>query len=127
MAGHCGHDLVDYVVRALPSVIRDALRSALDCGINIPSDTVRSILSTSLVKVDRAIQSDFLKMFSGIVEGSAVDFKNIQDAKRMVAIRCTQGAALILGLVDPGKKNQWTANLGDCQAGMSFRSTQGWS
>ncbi|KZP34532.1 protein serine/threonine phosphatase 2C [Athelia psychrophila] len=126
--GHCGHDLVDYVVRALPSVIRDALRSALGCGINIPSDTVRSILSTSLVKVDRAIQSDFLKMFSGIVEDSAVDFKNIQDAKRMVAIRCTQGAALILGLVDPGKKNQWTANLGDCQAVYGRRnSCGGWN
>ncbi|KAF7971213.1 hypothetical protein HWV62_21612 [Athelia sp. TMB] len=127
--GHCGHDLVDYISHTLPSSIRSALQEALDGGKDISPDTVKSLLSKALVNFDHSIKSEFIKKFSGGVEKA--DSRNktqVQaslDEKHMIAVRCSQGAALIIGLVDPGRKNQWIANLGDCQAVYARKSPVG--
>lgn len=128
--GHCGHETVDHVRQTLPLAIKLALQRSLETHSTLSSENVREILSECLTSLDNSIRSDFLDLFPGsendidrIAPSLVYDVcaGETDEVGRRLVLRCTQGAAVILALTDPEKKNQWVANLGDCQAGIKFR------
>lgn len=115
------------MLQTLPSTIRESLQFVLkNCSSTLLSaEAVSKILSDALIKIDDSIRLNFLRLFPddadalrrmtdsqvrGVLSGGTGGLN------RALALRCTQGATVIMALTDPWK-NLWIANLGDCQAG----------
>ncbi|KIL68472.1 hypothetical protein M378DRAFT_71609 [Amanita muscaria Koide BX008] len=136
--GHLGDATVEHVAHHLPIIVRDFLRQASEdlrshqaaephCknSAGFTPELVSNLFSRSIIAFDDAIANDVLELFGGL-EGlqnfSNAEIRNIINdqhnggANWKKARLCMYGTTALVALVDPGHKNMWVANLGDCQA-----------
>lgn len=85
-----------------------------------------------MTSFDEAIAGDVLDLFPGGIE-SLSTYSDEQIRRKINDIYtggenykkarlCMYGTTALVALVDPDHENLWLANLGDCQAGLSFSS-----
>lgn len=121
---------MEHAARVLPGMIKQALDSLLRSSRGHASPSaVSGILSDCIVRFDRSITTDFMRMFPGGPDGlqrmSGAQIRRLfQDhtsgsQNLAAATRCLQGSTALVTITDPAKHNLWIANLGDCQAGVS--------
>ncbi|OAX44162.1 protein serine/threonine phosphatase 2C [Rhizopogon vinicolor AM-OR11-026] len=132
--GHGGEEAVDYVIEELPSFIRTALIKALtDAGTTpIGHSTVSSLLQSSIQAVDDALTNAVKRLFPDEVALAALTDEQIKstinspfNANNLAILRCMRGTTALVSLVDPKKENLWVASLGDCQAVLGVKSSNG--
>ncbi|TFK44601.1 protein serine/threonine phosphatase 2C [Crucibulum laeve] len=123
--GHLNHHTVDYVSRTLPSRIMHSLELMIGSDASVRPERVSSLLRDSIIDLDKTIHSEFLDLFSlpnqieQLTDLEIAEIFSNNNAGRHsyeVAMRCLGGTTVVLSLTDPGSKNLWVANLGDCQA-----------
>ncbi|KIK97221.1 hypothetical protein PAXRUDRAFT_10309 [Paxillus rubicundulus Ve08.2h10] len=134
--GHCGHEAVNFVYKRLPSMIRISLQALLSSSSDaVPSpELVSEVLSNAIRHLDDSIRSDLFDFLPGDKLASMSDVQLRDYIQRhgsewdTISARCTQGATVILSLIDPLKRNLWIANLGDSQAVLARQRSPGeWS
>ncbi|KAF8844758.1 protein serine/threonine phosphatase 2C [Paxillus ammoniavirescens] len=134
--GHCGHETVNFVYKRLPSMIRMSLQALLSSSSDTVSspELVSEALSNAIRHLDDSIRSDLFDFLPGDRLASMSDAQLRDYLQRhesewdTISARCTQGATVILSLIDPLKRNLWIANLGDSQAVLARQWSPGeWS
>ncbi|KAH7922377.1 protein serine threonine phosphatase 2C [Leucogyrophana mollusca] len=134
--GYGGEEAVDYIVDALPPMIRNGLSTAVSGAEGkLPPIVVSNVLSQSISSFDDALTNDLLDLFPGgpdavaklsddeiraVINDHATGGKN--NAK---VLRCMRGSTALVSLVDPQAQNLWVASLGDCQAVLGFENPLG--
>lgn len=126
--GHAGHDTVDYVLTALPNIIKTALISAFKKSYagTLSPDAVSDILDHSIQSLDHALTTDLLRLFPNSpyidqlsdeeISATVNDIESGGVNSNIVA-RCMRGSTILVSLVDPSGSNLWVASLGDSIAG----------
>ncbi|KAF9244851.1 phosphatase 2C-like domain-containing protein [Melanogaster broomeanus] len=133
--GHCGHDTVNFVYKRLPSMIRMSLQALLSSSSDtVPSpELVSEALSNAIRHLDDSIRSDLFDFLPSDKLTSMSDAQLSDYIRRhksewdTISARCTQGATVILSLMDPLKRNLWIVNLGDSQAVLARKRSSEWS
>jgi pyruvate dehydrogenase phosphatase len=130
--GHLGDVTVEHAAYHLPIIIRDFLREAFAQNVTRSPAFISDLLSRSMTSFDEAIAGDVLDLFPGGLESlSSLSDEHIRRTINDItsggvnykkARLCMYGTTALVALVDPEHENLWIANLGDCQAGMSFYS-----
>ncbi|KAJ8592732.1 protein serine/threonine phosphatase 2C [Rhizopogon salebrosus TDB-379] len=132
--GHGGEETVDYVLKELPSFVRAALTKALtDAGATpLALSTVSSILQSSIQAVDDALTNVVKQLFPDEVAIAALTDEQIKstindpsNSNNLAILRCMRGTTALVSLVDPKKENLWVASLGDCQAVLGVKQSNG--
>lgn len=131
VAGHAGHDTVDYTIERLPSLLKDSLASTLASSPSATVQEISDVLSTSISRFDQSLVDDLLSIFPG-GESRIAEMRDeeisalINDKERggrnaAILARCMRGSTALVALVDPRAENLYVASLGDCMAGV-FRN-----
>ncbi|KAF9227476.1 protein serine/threonine phosphatase 2C [Gyrodon lividus] len=131
--GHCGHETVNFVYKRLPSMIRMSLQALLSsCSDTVPSpELVSGALSNAIRHLDDSIRSDLFDFLpcdklTSMGDAALRDYIQRNESEwGAISARCTQGATVILSLIDPLKRNLWIANLGDSQAVLCMKRSSG--
>ena len=128
--GHVGHATVEHAARVLPAMIKQALELLLRSSRgHVSPSAVSGVLTDCIVKFDRSITTDFMRMFPGgpdvLQRMTSAQIRRVFQDRTLgsqnmaAATRCLQGTTALITITDPNKHNLWIANLGDCQAGTS--------
>lgn len=132
--GHGGEETVDYVVQELPSFIHAALTKALaDAGTTpLAPSTVSTLLQSSIQAIDQALTDGVKRLFPDEATLVALTDKQIKSTingptnpNNIAILRCMRGTTALVSLVDPQKENLWVASLGDCQAVLGTKNSNG--
>ncbi|KAG1771852.1 protein serine threonine phosphatase 2C [Suillus occidentalis] len=132
--GHGGEETVDYVVQELPSLIHAALTKALaDAGTTpLTPSTVSALLQSSIQDVDQALTDGVTRLFPDEATLTALTDEQIKsiingptNPNNLTILRCMRGTTALVSLVDPQKENLWVASLGDCQAVLGTKNSNG--
>lgn len=132
--GHGGEETVDYVVQELPSLIHAALTKALAdaCTTPLAPSTVSALLQSSIQAVDQALTDGVKHLFPDEATLNALTDEQIKSTingptnpNNLAILRCMRGTTALVSLVDPQKENLWVASLGDCQAVLGTKNSNG--
>lgn len=132
--GHGGEEAVDYVVQELPSSIHAALAKALaDAGTAPPApSTVCTLLQSSIQAVDDTLTDRVKHLFPDEATLAVLTDEQIKSTingptnpNNLAILRCMRGTTALVSLVDPKKENLWVASLGDCQAVLGAKNSNG--
>ncbi|KAG0703222.1 protein serine threonine phosphatase 2C [Suillus ampliporus] len=132
--GHAGEEAVDYVIEELPLSIHAALAEALTNAGTTPlaPSTVSALLQSSIQAVDDAMTNAVKQLFPD--EAALADLTDEQiksiingptNPNNLAILRCMRGTTALVSLVDPKKENLWVASLGDCQAVLGTKNSNG--
>lgn len=129
--GHGGHDTVNNIAEAIPSRVQSSLQSLLvqlpPNSIDENHEAISRILRDAIVETDRALTSDFVRLFpqggdaisqmsERAIRATLNTGSRCYEDTPLALKRCMQGSTALLALVDPTEKHMWIANLGDCRA-----------
>jgi len=132
--GHGGEEAVDYVVQKLPSLIHAALTKAMANASNAPltPSTISALLQSSIQAVDDALTDAVKHLFPNEATLAALTDEQIKSTingptnpNNLTILRCMRGTTALVSLVDPKKENLWVASLGDCQAVLGTKNSNG--
>ncbi|KAG1861589.1 protein serine threonine phosphatase 2C [Suillus subalutaceus] len=132
--GHGGEEAVDYVVQELPSLIHAALTKALANAGTAPlaPSAVSTILQSSIQAVDDTLTNGVKHLFPDEATLAALTDEQIKsiingptNPNNLTILRCMRGTTALISLVDPKKENLWVASLGDCQAVLGTKNSNG--
>ncbi|KAG1735080.1 protein serine threonine phosphatase 2C [Suillus paluster] len=132
--GHAGEEAVDYVTKELPLSIHAALAKALtDAGTTpLAPSTVSTLLQSSIQAVDDALTDAVKQLFPDEAALAALTDEQIKsiingptNPNNLAILRCMRGTTALVSLVDPRKENLWVASLGDCQAVLGTKNSNG--
>lgn len=123
--GHgAGHEAVDFVVEALPGMIKASIESAFGATKAITDSTIEEILVQCISGIDDRIKADFVNFFPGGI--SQISKLTDDEIKNTIAdpetgnsyvqiMRARTGTTALVALIDP-LKSLHVASLGDCEA-----------
>ncbi|KAG2150804.1 protein serine threonine phosphatase 2C [Suillus clintonianus] len=132
--GHGGEEAVDYVVEELPLLIHAALTKALtDAGTApLAPSIVSALLQSSIQAVDDTLTDGVKHLFPDEAALAALTDEQIKSTingptnpNNLAIVRCMRGTTALVSLVDPKKENLWVASLGDCQAVLGTKNSNG--
>ena len=126
------HDTADHV----SAVVGPSLKKQLDATIRArPAETalpslVGDAMRRTLQDVDAALIADFLALLPRDAEAvgrleparakAILNDKSSANGGHGRTARAFGGTTALVALVDPGRRQLWVANVGDCVAGTSF-------
>ncbi|KAG6813656.1 hypothetical protein H0H92_008893 [Tricholoma furcatifolium] len=131
--GHAGHETVDYVLQTLPQTFHNGLVELVS-RMEPSADVVSKLLQDVITSLDVKLTQDLHGLFpdidsfanlsddaiSAIINDQASGGKNAS-----IVSRCMRGTTVLVALVDPGCSNLWVASLGDGQAALGVRQSDG--
>ncbi|KAG5652237.1 hypothetical protein H0H81_005731 [Sphagnurus paluster] len=133
--GHAGHETVDHVVETLPGAIQRALAD-LVCKDGEPSvETVSDILKDTISTLDDDLTKSLLNLFPDpdVLETlsdeeirTTINDQESGGVNSDIVTRCMRGTTVLVSLLDPKRCNIWVASLGDCQAALGARQSDGY-
>ncbi|KAJ7195532.1 phosphatase 2C-like domain-containing protein [Mycena pura] len=113
------HSTVDFILDKVPSMVKEALVSALrqSNSQSLDDDTLSKVLSEPLISLDNFIKDSFLSLLPSDLSNFDPTVALRDESGNMVieVDRCVQGSTAAVALIDPSKRIH-VANIGDCDA-----------
>lgn len=123
--GHAGEEVSEYLVSSFPGHLKSDLEVLLAQKPSPDPHDISQLLEEAFQSFDKSMVDDLFSVLPANYERlpddelrKVINDQHLGGVVYNACIRCMRGSTAIVTLINPEKLHLWTANLGDCQAGV---------